>query len=151
MLVRETNLTKHERLLSQFRYNGKHLIHRVRRKGVTDSMVGTPAGCVDRTGYRFISFCCRNHLAHRLTWFYVHGKWPDGEIDHINHDRDDNRIENLRIVDRAGNMRNLSNSHGVLFEGGKWRARLGSQHLGIFDDYFEAWCTRKRAEVERWA
>lgn len=45
--------------------------------------------------------------AHRLAWFYVHGVWPTNEIDHINRNKSDNRIENLRDVTRTVNQRNL--------------------------------------------
>ncbi|MGL9722094.1 HNH endonuclease signature motif containing protein [Symbiopectobacterium sp.] len=44
--------------------------------------------------------------AHRLAWIYVYGVEPDGEIDHINGIRSDNRICNFRIVDDKQNARN---------------------------------------------
>lgn len=57
---------------------------------------------------------------HRMAWFYVHGEWPKGQIDHINHDRKDNRIANLRVVDNTENHRNRplqsSNKTGLLVE-----------------------------------
>lgn len=43
--------------------------------------------------------------AHRVIWFLVHGEWPD-EIDHINGNRSDNRLANLRNISRNENMRN---------------------------------------------
>jgi hypothetical protein len=46
-------------------------------------------------------------MAHRLVWFVVHGKFPDGDIDHINGNRSDNRIENLRDVTRRANLQNV--------------------------------------------
>src|SRR5678809_161305 len=46
----------------------------------------------------------------RLVWVYHHGDIPDGlVIDHINRNRQDDRIENLRLVTRRQNQRNLSN------------------------------------------
>lgn len=44
--------------------------------------------------------------AHRVCWLLHYGSWPSGEIDHINGDKSDNRIQNLREVDRSENMRN---------------------------------------------
>jgi hypothetical protein len=48
----------------------------------------------------------RAFMAHRLAWIYAYGNWPDGDIDHINGSRDDNRLSNLRCVDRRTNSQN---------------------------------------------
>jgi hypothetical protein len=66
-----------------------------RTGNVPESMV---AGCLDRHGHRIIVVKQKKHMAHWLAWFYVYGEWPSFEIDHINMCRDDNRIENLRLV-----------------------------------------------------
>ena len=58
------------------------------------------------THYIIIGIDEKHYLAHRLAWFYVHGEWPKGQIDHINGIRDDNRIENLRDVTRRENQQN---------------------------------------------
>lgn len=44
--------------------------------------------------------------AHRLAWFYVHGEWPHGDIDHIDGNPANNAIANLRCVNRSVNMEN---------------------------------------------
>jgi hypothetical protein len=49
----------------------------------------------------------RRYLAHRVVWAMHHGEWPNN-IDHINHDKTDNRIENLRDVPQVENCRNMS-------------------------------------------
>jgi hypothetical protein len=70
------------------------------------SKAGTQAGTVLPTGYRLIRVDGYRYLAHRLAWFYVHGVWPSGEIDHLNQQKDDNAISNLRDVDRKINVWN---------------------------------------------
>lgn len=51
----------------------------------------------------------RTYPVHRLAWLYVYGEMPSGMIDHINHQRSDNRIENLRVTDFVGNGRRRFN------------------------------------------
>lgn len=57
---------------------------------------GEPAGFFRKDGYYAIGVDGVHHLGHRLAWFYVHGRWPAEMIDHINGDRGDNRLVNLR-------------------------------------------------------
>lgn len=107
-------------------------------------------GCINNKGYRHIGFMHEGKLhrikAHRLAWMIVHGDLPCGEIDHINRNRADNRIANLRDVSRAINLRNQTmydrNTSGVTGVhwhklAGKWRAesRIDGRyhHLGLFD------------------
>ncbi len=61
------------------------------------SEAGKVAGYKARTGYILIGVGNRRYLAHRLAFFFSHGKWPK-ITDHINRKRDDNRICNLREV-----------------------------------------------------
>jgi hypothetical protein len=57
--------------------------------------------------YRKVSLCGFRPLLHRLIWVWHNGTIPDGKwVDHINQDKKDNRIENLRLVDWAENLRN---------------------------------------------
>lgn len=97
-------------------------------------------------GYYRVSLFSERHLAHRLAWLYVYGEWPRHEIDHMNGDRGDNRICNLRDVTGAVNVqnmrvprkRNLSGYLGVYASQGKWVARIQINrktiHIGCFDD-----------------
>lgn len=88
----------------------------------------------------------RAYYAHRLAWFYVHGSMPEGEIDHKNEDKTDNRLDNLRLTDHSGNMLNISapnrNSRsgyrGVCYRRGRWRATKCGRHLGDFQTVEEA-------------
>lgn len=107
---------------------------------------GSIAGTLSDRGYVRIGVDGEEFRAHRLAWFYVHGEWPGDEIDHINGDRTDNRIANLRIVTHAENMqnvraklrRNTSGITGVSWHKArkKWRAAISINgkryHLGLF-------------------
>jgi hypothetical protein len=87
-------------------------------------------------------------------------RWPEGEIDHINGNRQDNRIENLRDVPRSLNQRNskLQNNNrsgvsGVFWRANRWEARIylvsgQRKHLGRFKTFEEAVAVRKQAEME---
>lgn len=58
------------------------------------------------TGYYYVRFEGRLRLAHRLAWYLTHGYWPKADIDHINGNRADNRICNLREATRSQNLAN---------------------------------------------
>jgi len=111
-------------------------------------------------GYRQGMVDGRMLKAHRVIFAMVYGHWP-AEIDHINRDRANNRIENLRDVSRVENMRNKSmygrNTSGATGvdwhkQIGRWQARIGVEgrlvYLGLFDDFAAAVAARKAAEVE---
>lgn len=66
---------------------------------------GSQAG-TDRYGYTVITINRFKYRAHRLAWFFSNGIWPQGVIDHINGNRSDNRIKNLRDVTVAVNTQN---------------------------------------------
>ena len=106
----------------------------------------------------------RLHKAHRLAWFYVYGSWPNDQIDHINRNKTDNRIANLREVTNKQNQQNASkrsdntSGHpGVSWykRDSKWQARIKHNqkdtHLGYFENLEEAIAARKAAEKLYWA
>jgi hypothetical protein len=72
----------------------------------------------------------RNFQAHRLAWFYCYGRWPVGQIDHINRNALDNRIENLREATHSQNRINrVQPNHSTGFRGvdkkrNRYRARV---------------------------
>ena len=68
--------------------------------------VGSIAGGVDSHGHRQIGVQRKRYGAQRLAWFYVYGKWPENDVDHMNRTKDDNRIANLRDVPTALNCQN---------------------------------------------
>ena len=70
--------------------------------------VGQLAGCLNTQGYVQIMYKKRNYLAHRLAWLFVYGTLPELFLDHINENKSDNRIENLRQVNNSANMSNIT-------------------------------------------
>ena len=140
-----------------FKYNGKDLIWNKTIKGKT--VKGNIAGCLRSDRYRFIGINNKSYLAHRLIWFYHYGYFPENEIDHINKNKIDNRIENLREASHSCNIRNRGNYNnnisgvkGVHFNKAskKWIAYIwadGKPHgLGYFKNFNEAVLTRYAAE-----
>ena len=126
-----------------------------------NAMAGTEPGSLSADGYRRVQIQGASYSAHRLAWLYTHGRWPNGQIDHINGDKSDNRLENLREVSNAENGRNTkrrstntSGTMGVHWDkaAGKWRARIdvdgATKHLGLFENKQDAIDTRKAAEIE---
>lgn len=114
---------------------------------------GLKAGKMTRGGYVQIGFGGKHHMAHRLAWFFVHGEMPSSFLDHINGDRADNRIANLRPATREQNAqnrvgpRNKSLPKGVsisLTRTGeqRYRARIGAgrerYNIGIYATVEEA-------------
>lgn len=67
---------------------------------------GTKAGTAHGSGYISIQVGGRAYLAHRLAWLHVFGVWPKEFLDHINGERSDNRLVNLREATRIENSRN---------------------------------------------
>lgn len=115
---------------------------RVKRRGRASS---NGIGSICRNGYLRIAINGRRYLAHRLAWAYCFGEWPDKEIDHINGNRLDNRIVNLRAASVSQNRQNRpampSNKSGLkgahfVKSTGTWRSVIVSDgkqiYLGIF-------------------
>lgn len=109
-------------------------------------------------GYIRITIDGHRCAAHRIAWMWVHGKWPEGQIDHINHDRSDNRIENLRDVTVSENRKNQipskANTSGVTgvswaARDKRWTTRITvngkTMSLGNYKDFKDAVSARKAA------
>lgn len=109
-------------------------------------------------GYRVGRVLDVSQRAHRVIWLMVHGCWPD-EIDHLDGDPSNNRIENLRDVNSSINKRNRMRSSnnksgvtGVFYctQAGKYAAKIKADgkttHLGFFDDIEKAAQVRADAE-----
>ena len=125
----------------------------------------TSAAC---GGYLRVGVAGKRYLAHRLAWLYVHGELHDLEIDHINQNKTDNRISNLRLATRTQNAHNVLNKKnnksgvkGVSWDADRqrWRAQInvnGKRHyIGLFDDVESAgkayadWATKHHTHRAR--
>jgi hypothetical protein len=67
---------------------------------------GHLAGAIDSKGYWRIALWKRHYRAHRLAFLYVKGRLPDGDVDHVDGDRLNNRFSNLREATRVQNLWN---------------------------------------------
>ena len=121
----------------------------------------TEAFTTNFSGYRQGTLDKRRYLAHRVAWAIYYGDWPADSIDHIDHDPCNNRIENLREVSHAENMKNMrmhrtntSGATGVYWHPrrSKWMAAIRASdmlhHLGYFNNIGDAIAARKAAEAE---
>jgi len=114
---------------------------------------------VDSNGYLRSSIFGKNYRAHRVLWALVNGCWPRYQIDHIDGDRANNAISNLREVTNATNCKNkairsdnTSGCKGVRWhtQQSKWRATIHvkgkEKNLGCFDQFEDAVSARDTAK-----
>lgn len=112
-------------------------------------------------GYKVGTIFGKIYTAHRVAWCIENGEWPALQIDHINGDKADNRLLNLREVSNSENHKNqkapatnTSGTVGVYHEPrtGAWVAQIYHQgqrrNLGTFQDKSRAIEARKEAERE---
>lgn len=134
------NLLVYDRLTGRFRW-------RFSGKGRPASL---EAGTVNNHGYIVIMIKYKRWLAHKLAWLYVHGEYPEFELDHIDGDSLNNRLENLRPCFHSDNLANSKTrsdnavgQRGVCWDKqkGRWKVQIGPAGNRIqkhFDDIEEA-------------
>jgi hypothetical protein len=102
-----------EYLHSLFNYIDGNLVWKVARQKVA---IGSTAGYVNPNGYKYITLDRKRYKAHRLIFMYHYGYFPK-EIDHIDRNKLNNRIENLQDISHSDNCKNMglkkNNTSGV--------------------------------------
>lgn len=136
----------------------------VKAKRFNTRFAGRPATVLHSNGYLNIMVIGQGFIrAHRVAWAMANGVWPEHDVDHINGDRTDNRLCNLRLATRSENLRNKrrfpknrSGYVGVSFceTRKKWNARIGIngvyKNLGYFETKESAAAARAKAERVYW-
>lgn len=121
---------------------------------------GNIAGHINKTvGYIEIGLYGKKYYAHRLAWFYVYGYFPEHGVDHIDRNKTNNAIKNLREASQQCNLRNYGNPKhntsgvkGVCWDknSNKWMSQVKinqkTKHLGCYIDFKDAVCARLAAE-----
>lgn len=153
------NLTQEE-LKRCLHYNPNTGIFRRKLSYNPKIRVGEIAGG-ESEGYIRIRVRGKKFMAHRLAWLYVYGYFPENQIDHIDRNRSNNKIDNLRHVSQSCNLKNISlksnNTSGVT--GVYWsslekRYKAGVKfnqkyiHLGTFENFNDAVKARWDGEIK---
>lgn len=153
------SLSWRERPRSDFTSDGAWKRSNTRRAG---KLVGSKLG---EDGYIRVNITIKNRLykvfAHRLVWAWHHGRWPHDLLDHIDQDKSNNAIENLREVCQAENHKNRplqknnrSGVTGVYWDKGrnKWHAyiKYNKKYIGLgrFVCFGQAIKARKEAQIK---
>jgi len=132
---------------------------RLRRVLTSGQLSNRYADSQKRNGYRYVKLKGRRYAAHQLVWLLHYGVAPCGIVDHVNRDRQDNRVTNLRVVTAAENAQNAgiradnaSGYRGVCWHKRTktWQVRIRAQgehkFVGHFRVLSEAIEARREAE-----
>ena len=115
--------------------------------GLYSKKTGLRAGCQRKDGYRNIYVNGKTYLEHRLVWCYVHGYMPT-ELDHIDRNKSNNSLTNLREATRSQN--NTNKEYGVEYykQTNRYRLTFKKKHIGYFKNKEDALAKRKQLEQQ---
>ncbi len=143
------------RVKEYFDYNPEDGILRWKINKAKRIRAGMPVGYINN-GTRLVAtvdYC--HYRVHQLVWLWFYGEWPNSEIDHINGNGLDNRIENLRRATRQQNAQNVPmhcdnelGFRGVSRSRDKFVARIQGKRLGLFSSPEEASAAYEAAAKE---
>ena len=147
----ESNVTEKIAFLKEFLSYNPETGEFTRNKSAWSKKVGERAHSLDAYGYVKVRISRKAYFAHRLAWLFVYGEEPNGLVDHIDCDKTNNRISNLRVCNHSENKfnrpaprTNTSGVKGVSWSKrwGKWMAYISinnkSKKIGGFDSIDDA-------------
>ena len=120
-----------------FRYEDGNLYWKIKTN--RNVVIGSMAGSIRKDGYIRLRLNKKYYYCHRVVWEMHNGQIPEGlMIDHIDGDRSNNNLENIRLVSALENQKNMkkpsSNTSGVIGvswreDRGKWRVTISILNL----------------------
>jgi hypothetical protein len=129
----ETLAISHDYVLSAFDYQDGNLIRKIGRAGE----VGQIAGCLHKgKGYIHVKIKAKSFKAHRLVFLYHHGYLPE-IVDHIDGNKRNNKIENLRAATKEENCRNqkIRSTNKSGYKGVKWIEHCKKWQVEVCKNY----------------
>lgn len=142
-----------ELLKSALNFDPQTGIFTWKRQLASNCIIGHEAGYINSCGYRDISLNGVAYKAHRLAWFITYGTWPD-LIDHIDTDKANNAISNLREAttsensrNQSTNSRNISGSRGVSWHSRtrKWRVKIRREGIEYYGGSYRSLADAEKA------
>jgi hypothetical protein len=125
-----------DELKSKLDYDPNTGIFTWKIKTIGSRGIGNIAGHKHKLKYIHIKICKKSYMAHRLAWLYMYGEFPTEYIDHIDCDKSNNKIENLRLSSNQQNQFNRgipkNNTSGV--KGVSWFKRDKKWQVTIYVD-----------------